>query len=95
MPNSETIESLKKCCDCIKRGYRESKNACLISNKNIKTGSKNIVHNLFACGIKLQGNIVLFIRSEKVEELDSTTIELQLLTSLRSGSMRKIKLLGE
>ncbi|XP_076263427.1 cytosolic endo-beta-N-acetylglucosaminidase isoform X2 [Rhynchophorus ferrugineus] len=91
---SEAIESLKNCCDCIKRGYQQSKNVCLLSNEKIKTSSKNVVHNLFSCDLKLKGKIVLFVKTEKVGQLD-TTIELQLLTSLGSGSMRKIKLLDK
>ncbi|XP_030751672.1 cytosolic endo-beta-N-acetylglucosaminidase isoform X1 [Sitophilus oryzae] len=94
IPQYETVLSLQNSCDCLKREYVGAKNVCLISKQGLRENSRSIVHNIFLCDIKLQGKIGVSVQTENLNFME-TFLDWVLLTVLPSGSLRKIKLLGE
>ncbi|CAG9766938.1 unnamed protein product [Ceutorhynchus assimilis] len=80
---------------CLSRGFFDAKNICIISNDNLEKPSSTFVHNLFACDIKLNGKIGVYFMTKKAHIGDKAVLNVTLLTCLRSGAMKEIKLLSE
>ncbi|CAH1116019.1 unnamed protein product [Phaedon cochleariae] len=91
--NEQTIKTIIGRCRCLQSTLVDSKNACLITKKNIERVG-DYVHNLFICDIEVENNVVVFYLTKSVDE-NMASLSINLWVSGCNGSTRKILLLDK
>ncbi|CAG9856286.1 unnamed protein product [Phyllotreta striolata] len=80
-------------CSCIQGSLLGTKNTCLLTKSNLRK-DESYIHHLFSTDIEIRGNTVVFFLTKSVDDALGV-IDVSLLVSTYSGSVKKIVLLGQ
>jgi mannosyl-glycoprotein endo-beta-N-acetylglucosaminidase len=89
VPNYDQIPTLNHKCNCLQCAFTDKGVRCLIT-KEFLNNSICYVHRLFTCDIFLTGTITVYILTKLVRG-QHTLLSLNLLTSDKNGTIKKIK----
>ncbi|EFA09314.2 cytosolic endo-beta-N-acetylglucosaminidase [Tribolium castaneum] len=89
VPNHHEIPTLNNKCNCLQCAFTSTGVRCLIT-KEFLNSSICYVHRIFTCDIFLSGVITIYVLT-KLVRAQAAQLSLNLLTSDKNGTIRKIK----